>query len=233
MKYFRFLSLTTSMLFAIFSLGAFAGDDWPDVNDDGLERISGSKMSVVYVEPGADLSPYSRVILIEPTVAFKKNWARKQRSGSASKLQTSSRVNTSKIKKNIASEFEIVFTETLNNGGFPVVEDAGEDVLLVRPSIVDLDINAPETHGSGRTTSYVRSAGEMTLYLELFDSATGDIIVKAIDRKIDREHELIYTWANSSSNRIAAQRIYQSWADILLEALKEAKSYEVKEEVVE
>ena len=233
MKRFRFLSLPVGMLFALCTLGAFAAEDWPEVTEDGLERVSDSRMAVVYVEPGADLSAYSRVNLMEPTVAFKKNWERNQRSRSASKLPTSSRVNTSKIKKNLANEFQLVFTETLNSGGFPVVEEIGEDVLLVRPSIVDLDVNAPESRGSGRTNSYVRSAGEMTLYLELYDSVTGDIIVKALDRRADRENHDMYTWANSTTNKMAADRILQGWADILLDALKEAKTYVVEVEVVE
>jgi hypothetical protein len=118
-----------------------------------------------------------------------------------------------------------VFTETLNAGGYPVVEDLAEDVLLVRPSIVDLDVNAPDTRGAGRTNSYVRSAGEMTLYIELYDSVTGDLIVKALDRRGDRDNHDMYTWANSATNKMAADRILQGWADVLLDALNEAKSY--------
>jgi len=94
---------------------------------------------------------------------------------------------------------------------------------LILPAIVNLDITAPETSGSGRTNSYVRSAGEMTLYLELYDSVTGDIIAKAVDRQVDRENNQMYTWANSSTNKAAADRILNGWADILIAALNDAK----------
>jgi hypothetical protein len=97
-------------------------------------------------------------------------------------------------------------------------------VLLILPAIVNLDITAPETSGSGRTNSYVRSAGEMTLYIELYDSVTGDIIAKAVDRQIDRETNQMYTWANSATNRAAAERILSGWADILITALNDAKT---------
>ena len=97
-------------------------------------------------------------------------------------------------------------------------------VLLVRPSIVNLDVKAPEQHGSGRTSNYTQSAGEMTLYVELFDSETGDLIAKALDRKVDNPNDVgFYTWANSSTNQVAAKRILTGWADILLNALNEAK----------
>ena len=118
-----------------------------------------------------------------------------------------------------------MFAETLSSGGYEIVEEAAEDVLLIRPAIVNLDITAPEQHGSGRTNSYARSAGEMTLFIELFDSETGDLIVKAVDRGVDNPNNAgLYTWANASTNKNAARRILKGWADILLNALNEAKN---------
>jgi len=103
----------------------------------------------------------------------------------------------------------------------------------VRPSIINLDINAPETRMTTRSTSYVHSAGEMTLYVELYDSVTGDLIAKALDRREDRNDQAMYSWANSSTNKAAAQRILKGWADVLLEALNAARSSVVEVEVVE
>ena len=118
-----------------------------------------------------------------------------------------------------------MFTETLSGGGYEMAEEAAEDVLLVRPFIINLDITAPEQHGTGRTHSYARSAGEMTLYIELFDSETGDLIAKALDRRIDNPNDAgFYTWANATTNTIAARRILKGWADRLLSALNEAKN---------
>jgi hypothetical protein len=70
----------------------------------------------------------------------------------------------------------------------------------------------------------------MTLYIELFDSVTGDLIAKALDRREDRPNSDMYTWANSSTNKAAAKRILQGWANILLDALNEARSYEAASE---
>jgi hypothetical protein len=220
------LILLLSFAIAVYSLSALARkQELPEVTEDGLHLVHDSKMAIVYAEPGADLALYSRVILLEPTVAFKKNWDRDQRSRSVSKLSTSSRVNTKKIKQDLADEFAIVFTEALNSGGYEVVTEAADDVLLVRPAIVNLDITAPQTHGSGMSNSYIRSAGEMTLYIELFDSVTGDLIAKALDRKVDNPNDAgFYTWANSQTNKAASVRILRGWADILLNALNEARS---------
>jgi hypothetical protein len=208
--------------------------DWPELTEDGLVRVDDTKMAVVYADPDASLAGYNRVMLTEPEVAFKKNWERDFRSGSAVKLSTSSRVNTSRIKKQLAQEFMTVFTGKLTEAGYEVVNEAGDDVLLVKPAIINLAINAPETNAPGRTTQYITSAGEMTLYVELYDSMTGDLIAKAIDRQIDKENNRMYTWANSSTNKVAADLILNGWADILVAALDEAKAVTVvEEEIVE
>ena len=127
------------------------------------------------------------------------------------------------IKNRTANEFRSVFTQQLQDAGYPVVEKAGEDVLLLRPAIINLDVNAPDTMQPGRSHTYVDSAGEMTLYIELYDSVTGDLIAKAMDRKVDRSSGY-YTWANSATNRAAADRILKGWAEILINALDEAKA---------
>ena len=221
-------SIPITLIAALFSLNLAAKEKtWPEVTEDGLHRVHDAKLAIVYAEPGADLASYSKVMLAEPEVAFKKNWARDLGSRSASKLSTSSRVNTTKIKKQLAEEFTTVFTEKLSSAGYEVVNEPGDDVLQINPAIVDLDITAPEMRGAGRTTQYVRSAGEMTMYIELYDSTTGDLIAKALDRQIDKENNEIYTWANSASNKAAAKRILNGWADVLVRALGEAKSYPV------
>jgi hypothetical protein len=232
MKISRFHALSASLLAMVLAQNVFAKDqEWPEVTEDGLHRVHDSKLALVYAEPGADLAFYQRVNLMEATVAFKKNWERDQRSGSASKLSTSSRVNTKKIKQQLAEEFTAVFTDKLQSGGYEVVDEIADDVLLIRPAIINLDVKAPETAGSGRTTNYVRSAGEMTLYVELYDSVTGDLLAKAMDRKGDRDNNnQIYTWANSHTNQQAAKRILDGWAQVLLDALNEARSHPIEVE---
>ena len=193
-------------------------DELPDVTEDGLHRIKDSKMAIVYAEPAADLSGYRNVQLLDAYVAFKKNWERDQRSS----MNRVTSKDMEEIKNRLAGEFQVVFTETLEKGGYPVVEEAGDDVLLLRPAIINLDVTAPDTMQAGRSKTYAESAGEMTLYVELYDSVTGDLIAKALDRKVDRNRGY-YTWANSVANKAAADRILKGWADLLLAALNEAK----------
>ncbi len=224
MKLFKIILSSFAIVSMAVSATALAKkDELPDVTEDGLHRVPDSKLAVVYAEPGADLAQYQRVKLMDAYVAFKKNWKRDQRSRSINTLAVTSR-DVEKIKNNLASEFREVFRKTLEDGGYQVVEETGDDVLLVRPAIINLDVTAPDTMGAGRTMSYTRSAGEMTIYIELYDSLTGDLIAKAMDRRFDNSGSSgFYTWANSVSNKAAADRILKGWAKILLEALNEAK----------
>ena len=64
----------------------------------------------------------------------------------------------------------------------------------------------------------------MTLYVELYDSVTGDLIAKAMDRKADRSNDGFYTWTNRATNTAAADRILKGWAKILVDALDEARA---------
>jgi hypothetical protein len=198
-------------------------DELPQVTEDGLHLVPNSKLAIVYMEPGADLSQYERVKLLGAYVAFKKNWEKNQRSRSADKLRVTP-ADTEKIKDTLAAEFDEVFTRTLEEGGYEVVTESAEDVLLIRPAIINLNVAAPDTGYSGRTSSYTTSVGEMTLYLELYDSLTGDLITKALDRKVDNAaRQGFYTWTNSSVNKRASDQILTGWAQILLDALNEAK----------
>jgi len=213
-----------SMLIVLGSLscGLSAKEELPEVTEDGLQRVHDSKMAVVYAQPGANLAGYTGVILLDAQVAFKKNWERDQRTSSMTGRLSSKDIEG--IKTRLATEFNEVFGKTLTEGGYPVVTEAGDNVLLIRPAIINLDVNAPDKPTAGISRTYTSSAGEMTLYVELYDSVTGSLIAKALDRKADNNNGQFYTWSNSVTNKAAADRILKGWARILLQALNEAKN---------
>jgi hypothetical protein len=129
-----------------------------------------------------------------------------------------------KMKARLVTEFNEVFTEVLQEGGgYEIVEEAAEDVLILRPAIINLTTNAPETMTSAGVRSYAESAGEMTLYLEAFDSQTNALIAKGMDRRRDRNSGWM-TWQTSVSNKAAAKRILKGWAEVLRDALDEANT---------
>jgi len=214
--------LTLFALIASISIGspAWAKKDLPAVNDDGMVLVKDSDLASVYADPGADLGIYKRFILLDATVAFKKRWQRDQNYPNPLKVKDSDMV---KIQEDVAQLFREVFTKELVDGGYTMADEPGPDVLLIKPAIVDLDVEAPDVQNSTRTYSYSRSAGEMTLNLELYDSVTDDRIVKATDRKRDYDSGYTMRWRTSVSNRSDAKRMMTEWAKALRDLLDEAR----------
>ena len=191
----------------------------PEYTIEGLKLIPGTKdIAVVYAEEGASLSQYDRVYLVEPYVAFKKNWQRDQNRG-MTKVKTS---DMDRIKIRVKELFMEVFTEELESGGYTLANERAEDVLIVKPAIIDLNVNAPDVRTAGRTNTYTTNAGSMTLYLELYDSETDDLLAKALDPTSDRESHYMQ-WQTGPANRSAAKRMMKPWAEALRKGLDKAR----------
>lgn len=201
----------------------FAWESYPDQTDDGLDRIESRKVDAVYWKEGASLSGYDRVRIGDVSVSFRKNWLRDQNRDRRSVADRVTAEDMHDIREALAGMFREEFTKVLEKGGYDVVDEDAPDVLLLEPSIVDLDVSAPDIgmRQPGITRTYTTSAGEMTLNLDLRDSATNALIGRAIDRREDRSAGTIQ-YSSAITNRADANRILRSWAAILREALDSA-----------
>ena len=205
------------------SLWASDTDDFPEVTADGLVRVHDARLLVVYADPAADLAPYTRIMLVRPQIAFRKNWEKDRKHG-ATNSQTIRASDIKRIRENLANEFMAVFESRLQEAGYELTSVAAPDVLIVRPAIVNLDVYAPELARASKVRTLTDSAGEMTLYVELYDSVTEDLIAKAMDPQADTPSAVYGTRDNADINKEAADEIITVWADTLVLALNAAKS---------
>jgi len=206
-------------LAALLTSAALAAENPPEVDSDGLHLVSDSKLWLVYARPGTDLKEYGKVILVDAYVSFRKNWEREQRRVDGFRLSSS---DIEKIKENVATEFKEVFTEQLEAKGIPVVDKsaAGDDVLIVRPAIINLDVTAPlPNQQPGNSRTIADSAGQMTLYAELYDSISGELLVKAVDPKADPGFGGQAMVQSRGTNKAAVGRMVRAWADALANQL--------------
>ena len=204
------------------SISSFASDSSPpEVTTDGLHLLKGTKMARVYAKPGVDLSEYNSIYLVAPQISFTKNWQRKQNNIPGN---TVTKDDMQRMKSELATLFTSVFKQELQEkGGYAVVDEIAEDVLVVRPAIVDLNVVSPVTPRNRNSRSAIASAGSMTLYMELIDSVTGDKLVKAIDNKYDRTYPNLIR-SNSDRNEAAARELLGEWAELLRKGLDEARA---------
>lgn len=190
-----------------------AGEPLPKTSQDGLELRKQTKQRVVYVKPGATVSQYESVSILEPYIEFSKNWVRDYNSSTRGATQKITDRDLEKARQELSRQFKTIFREELTKGGYQVKDGAGHGVLVLRPALMNIEVNAPDLMSPGRSTTYVQSAGQMTLYLELWDGATSTILARVVDAQSD---STVYTQnANSATNSWAAERILRDWADEL------------------
>ena len=64
-------------LLELILVGVSGAESPPEVSHDGLHLVKNAKVSVAYLKPGEDLSEYSRLIVLDCFVSFKKERYRK------------------------------------------------------------------------------------------------------------------------------------------------------------
>ncbi len=193
------------------SLSAFAEEESMDISFDNLSRIKDARVAVAYIDPEADFSVFQRVAILDPMVAFRANWQRDQNRSTRTRRVRAA--DMERIKASVADLFKEVFIEVLEaDDGYEIVDVTGDDVIVLRPAIIDLDITAPDTMSSGRNRTWTATTGAATLYLELFDSVSGKIIGRAADRRSARRAGGVMTVSNRVTNTAEARRMIRRWA---------------------
>lgn len=186
---------------------------------DGLTKAKVKGIDLAYTRPGSTLAAYGKVMLDPVTVAFRKDWD-PDKTGSRQKLSNQERQN---IKGGVAKAVYQEFARELQEKStYKVVAAPGPDVLRVKADIIDLYVNAPDTMTAGSSRVYAVSAGEMTLVAELFDSETGQVIARVIDRREARDTGTLQL-TNSVVNASEVTSIASSWARILRSRLDAAR----------
>jgi Protein of unknown function (DUF3313) len=211
----RIVSLLGSTLVLTSAFAASKADLEKAMSYDGLEKFNVKGIDLAYARPGATLAAYNRVKLEPVEVAFHKDWDPK-RTGSRLKITADEREN---IRTGVAKIVHDEFVKELHaKSNYKVVDESGPNVLRVKAKIVNLYVNAPDTGTTGRSRTYTLSAGEMTILAELYDSETGQVLARIVDRREARNTPML-TLSNSVVNAREAQDIASSWARILRNGL--------------
>ena len=189
---------------------------------DGLVQVKSKRLELVYLQPGADFRPYTKV-MIEPTeVAFHKNW---QRDYNRSHTTLSARISDSEIQDMIGkggSAADQIFTQAWTKAGYAVVNTPGPDVMRVKTGVLNITVSAPETNTAARVYSFSNDAGQATLFVEARDSTTGALLGRAIDQKVIGDS--FTTWRTRTSNRGDFRDQVEDWANISVRGMSELKA---------
>ncbi len=196
----------------------------PPENWDNLVRVKSKRMQHVYLLPGADFRPYTKVMLDPTEVAFKKNWAREYNSRTMRSL--SGRITDADIEQMVdeggkaATE---VFAQSFAAGGFPVVNAPGDDVLRVRTAVINLTVSSPDKMTGGRSRTYSGEAGTATLVVEARDSVSGALLGRVVDSQVAGDLSIMLN-RTRTSNRADFRALAKDWGQNTVRGLQELKS---------
>ncbi|KGJ87360.1 DUF3313 family protein [Colwellia psychrerythraea] len=194
----------------------------PQVSPEGMELKKSTRSTVAYKKEGVDFSQYDKVQILPSAVAFKKNW---QRDYNRNQSTLSMRVrdkDVMRIKADVAKLFDEVFKEEFSKDAkFPIVEKVSSNTLVIRPAILNLDVAAPDLKYAGNVKTYTSEAGQATLFLELYDGVSGEILARIINTSAAGD-DSYYQWATRVSNRADAKRMIRKWAKALRTKYDEA-----------
>lgn len=204
-------------IFVVSAVLAGCAGTAPKAEWDGLVRQPGTELNAVFVRPDteAEIAAFRSIMLDPVSVSFARDFD--PNSGTRGLARRVNADDLIAIQQSLATLFREVFREELAAGGYELVETPGPETLRVTAAIVDLFISAPDT-ARGVSRTYTASAGRMTLVMELRDSVSGELLARAVDRRVSRDAG-IWTISNRVTNTAEARRAFRSWAAALRQGL--------------
>ena len=197
------------------------GED-AEITHDGLTRMEGTVMDVVWAREDIDLVGFTTVMF--EGVGFQYRNDSGPYSGRAGAGTTTARRSNTEFQLDEATraifeeEISGAFLEEITTSDIiTVVDEPGPDVLLVRGGLLDVVSRVPpET--IGRSRIFISSIGEATLVLEIVDPVSNTVLARAVDRRAgDRMGGME---SNPVTNRAEVRRLGRRWGRILRDGLE-------------
>ena len=187
---------------------------------DGLVKVMPRRMELAWLRPGADFRPYTKVMVDPTQVAFQPQWF-KDYNLNAQLGNWLSQEQANKIMAAAQTNFDDIFRDAFRKAGYEVVTVPGPDVLRVNSAILDLMVNAPLGDSTGQTT-WIISAGQAALIVEVRDSTTNALLGRVADRRATQD--LGRQIATTATNLYDFRLLFNLWAGICTTALGELKA---------
>jgi hypothetical protein len=185
-----------------------------ELSYDGLQRRDSKVFEHLWVRKYFEVRSYTKIIFKAPHIEY-----RPVMKGSG---DDSASFPLNQRQKD--SLFEIVNkafqSELAKSTKFKLTTEPGPDVLIIRGDLLDVvSFVPPAESGKGELLS-VADIGEATLNMELYDSISDAIVVRALER-VTAKHD---AGAPPTTAADAVQRTATQWATILRERLDAAAS---------
>ncbi len=210
-QYGKNIALLSVFFLLLIHIGLVRAEINPEAVPEGLIKLKDTKVDYAYLKPGVDLSVYKKIMLLDAPVSFREDWKENQRRYYDTKVSDQ---DIKRTEESSSKVFHDTFVKELQSKkGYPIVADAGQDVLQLRPTVYDLNLVALDTLAA-RSEVYSKSEGSASLMLDLVDSVSGELLARIYDTKKDRRNDF-YERSNRVSNTRDTRKIFSSWARLL------------------
>jgi len=189
---------------------------------DGLVEVKAKRMDAVFLMPGADFRPYTKVMIDKTQAAFQKDWLKNMNRMPIDLSRQVTDEQAAKILEAARTNFDDIIAEALKDAGYEVVSAPGPDVMRISAAVVNLYVNAPDVQAPGVRRTYTMEAGEATLILEVRDSTTGALMGRAVDRR-DTRTASGFQVTNSVTNMADFRALFKQWGRTVAKGLQELK----------
>ena len=216
--------LAIAMLAGCSSTPTFQTGPEAEMTHDGLTRMDNTVLDAVWARTDIDVTGYRKVMLEGLGVEFRPvTGPYSGRGGTASAGTMRSNQTTfpmdADTQKLFIEEIRGAFIEEISRSEvFELVEEPAPDVLKLRIGLFDVVSRVPpET--IGRSRIFLDRVGEASLVLELRESESNAILVRAVDRRAaERPGQAIES--TRVTNTAEVRRLGRRWATILRDGLE-------------
>lgn len=228
---FQFIQISPLilMIFLISGNPVFAVDKGKlkkgDITTDGLTIIKATTFTEKQIKNSVKWSEYTKYQISPGEVSFRKDWKRDYNRFQKSLSMKVTDQDMLRIKNTVG---KIVYEELdkalKDTGSLIKADEPDSNTLLFKPRVINLDLYAPEVQNAPVISrKYIRQAGLATLFLEVYDAVSGEILARWIDTREDSDRGY-FEWANRITNAERVRNVVQIWTRRLVEGLDELKA---------
>jgi len=188
-----------------------------DITADGLHRVDPALMPGAWIRPEADLSLYTRAVVMPTVVLFREMdkpsqnaWADRNRS-------------VFPVSETMQRRLRATFGESFNDAmkaqrSYDVGRELGRDVVLVRAYMTDVTTGVPLSLAGSNVVS-VRWIWEANLTVELRDSMSNELLARLRSReRVDGPVDADRIWG-------LAPQIMRRWSMRMIAQLDELSDF--------
>jgi hypothetical protein len=217
----------TALFSAAVMLAACSGEPTVQTGDDAevilgnLNKVDNSKSDMAYIDPQANFGKYNKVLIsplgVDNVEIIQPNKSATNRYNKDWELNDGD-------KKKLQEIFHESMTKQLQEkGGYPVVTEAGDDVLEIAAKLTAIAPSGPkddfQSRSTGRSRVYTEGGGGLAVAVAFADSESGEILGVMKDSKSSTS---MWGSNNSVSNLSDVRRMFSSWATQIRNGLDHA-----------